>query len=149
MTLRNEGDPMIVWNKTQARELRLRLGWTQADLARRLHVEVQEITEWELGQKNPDNGLLADIEFLLKQADLCSEEVQKAPLIETELEANHLNQLHSDEVYPNTESHPSNSETPSSNMDSASTANTASTTTTRTPTASAPTNTTNSNTANT
>lgn len=89
---------MFEWDKAQARELRLRLGWSQADLARRLHIQVQEVIKWENGDSAPTDQILSDIEFLLRQADICSEEVLKAPLIEIELEQSRLTQLNSESV---------------------------------------------------
>ncbi|HPI41339.1 MAG TPA: helix-turn-helix domain-containing protein [Pseudobdellovibrionaceae bacterium] len=90
------------WDKTRTRELRLRLGWTQSDLARRLQIQVQDIIEWELGKKNPNHGVVPEIEFLLKQAEICSEEVQLAPRIENELEHQHLNQVDVHQIYNKT-----------------------------------------------
>lgn len=81
--------------KFNLRILRRRMGWTSSDLARRLGVGSTEIEIWEndanAGPADPE--ILNRIEFLFHQADICSDEVKSAPLIESALEESALGQI--------------------------------------------------------
>lgn len=68
------------------RTLRRRMGWTSSDLARRLNVKTTDIEVWEKGQPCDDREVLTRIEFLLRQADMCSEEVRHFAIAENFLE---------------------------------------------------------------
>lgn len=76
------------------RRLRLRMGWTSSDLARRLGVALTDIEAWEGGRAPADSEILNRIEFLFRQAELCSDEVKSVPQSENELEEKHLGQIH-------------------------------------------------------
>lgn len=81
------------------RKLRRRMGWTSSDLARHLKVAPSEIEIWEKGDANPENPeVLSRIQFLLAQADVCSDEVRTAPLAESFLDESDLGQVDSDRV---------------------------------------------------
>lgn len=81
------------------RGLRLRMGWTASDLARRLGVTSAEVTSWEQQHQIPqDFDTLTRIEFLLRQADMCTDEMKGAPLAESLLEETHCEQIDFDRV---------------------------------------------------
>lgn len=42
------------WNAKRVRELRVRLGWTQPELAAQLEVTRNTVTRWEMGTVKPD-----------------------------------------------------------------------------------------------
>jgi transcriptional regulator with XRE-family HTH domain len=80
------------------KNLKRRMGWTSTDLARRLGVNHEEIEIWESGQSSPSSDQLSRIEFLFRQARICSNEVKTAPIAENEMEQTHLDQLRADNV---------------------------------------------------
>lgn len=81
------------------RTLRRRMGWTSSDLARRLNVKSTDVEVWEKGNPCADREVLVRIEFLLRQADMCSEEIRVRPLAENFLEDGDLNQCDSTRVH--------------------------------------------------
>ncbi len=82
----------VDWNKESLRSLRLRMGWSKSDLARRLDVSCQEVDSWEEGQsiQAKHKGIL---EVLLHQAEACSEETRMATAAESKLEKTALEQI--------------------------------------------------------
>lgn len=75
------------------KSLRLRLGWTQADLARRLNCASYEVESWETGQSIPNSQISSQLELLLSQADACAFEMQSAPKAESFCEKQRLGQI--------------------------------------------------------
>lgn len=86
------------WNKETIRTLRLRLGWSQSDLARRLRCEIQFIESWEAGDEEPTKDHLQDLELILHQAEACSSEVYQTPLAEKKLDQDSLIQVNIKEL---------------------------------------------------
>lgn len=80
------------WNPEHIVTLRRRLGWSKADLARRLHCETTEVEAWELGSPVTASvqGLL---EVISRQADACFDEMKYTPVAECELDKSSLNQI--------------------------------------------------------
>lgn len=87
------GDIGLEWNRKSIRSLRLRLGWTQADLARRLQCSSYEINEWENGSTVVDGHFRGKLEIIFRQAETCCDEVQNTPRAEVELSKNFLEQI--------------------------------------------------------
>lgn len=87
------GDNGLEWNQSSIRSLRLRLGWTQADLARRLQCSSTEINEWEQGSTLVDGHVKGKLEIIFRQAETCCDEVQNIPRAEVELSKNFLEQI--------------------------------------------------------
>lgn len=79
--------------KMDVRCLRLRMGWTSSDLARRLGVCSADIDDWEQGNSPQDPEIVSRLEFLFRQAEFCSEEVKAAPLAEDYLDRESLVQI--------------------------------------------------------
>jgi transcriptional regulator with XRE-family HTH domain len=60
----------MVWDSEKIRDLRLRMGWSQSDLARRLHVDSQNVIELEMGLlEQPSDEVVSGLDLLLKQAE--------------------------------------------------------------------------------
>ena len=80
------------WNKKSLRTLRLKMGWSRSDLARRLEVSCKEIEFWEEGQsiEGRYKGLL---EVLKSQAEDCCNEVRLTPAAEEQLDRSALEQI--------------------------------------------------------
>lgn len=87
------GDNGLEWNPISIRSLRLRLGWTQADLARRLQCSSTEINEWEQGSTLIEGHFKGKLEIIFRQAEACCDELQNIPRAEAELSKNFLEQI--------------------------------------------------------
>lgn len=84
---------MIEWNSIDLKSLRLRMGWSHSDLARRLSCSVEAVHDWELGKSQPLPNIQSEIELLLKHADFLSSELQFQPQIDQKLEDKALEQI--------------------------------------------------------
>lgn len=80
------------------RQIRLRMGWSQSDLARRLQTEVQTIVGIEEGHTNISDDLKSHFVFLLQQAEIISEQIQCIPLAEQMLDNGDLPQIFQSEI---------------------------------------------------
>ena len=74
----------MTWDAEKIRDLRLRMGWSQSDLARRLKIEtsVVQVIEKSESPAMIQDGVLQGLELLLKQAELQAEEMSQAPLLD-------------------------------------------------------------------
>lgn len=79
--------------KMDIRCLRRRMGWTSSDLARRMGVKVSEVEIWEQGKAPSNPDVLSRLEFLFRQAEMCSDEVKAAPIAEDFLDRESLGQV--------------------------------------------------------
>ncbi|MBK9323888.1 MAG: XRE family transcriptional regulator [Bdellovibrionaceae bacterium] len=86
-------DMMNEWSKQSIRSLRLRLGWSQADLARRLSCACTDVDAWESGDILPNPLIANELIMIAKQAEACSEEIHASPLVETLCEKRALGQI--------------------------------------------------------
>ena len=64
---------MMLGNRIK--EIRLAFGWSQVELARRLNISKQTVSNWENGYAEPEEDLLPDIAsfFGVKIRDLTSD----------------------------------------------------------------------------
>ena len=82
------------WEKEGSiRELRLRMGWSRADIARRLGCSSEDVKMFEQGERTPESHMKSELEFLLRQADACSDEVRLTPSAENKCAQNALQQV--------------------------------------------------------
>lgn len=86
------------WKQDQIRLLRLRLGWTQSDLARRLSCEAEIIEALEQGTMSIEAHFVHKLELIAHQADLCGEEIQCMPAAENLCDQEHLGQVELNKV---------------------------------------------------
>ena len=77
------------------KSLRLRLGWTQSDLSRRLGCKVSEISQWETGLAVPDANIAGSLQLLFSQAEACALDTQAAPRAEIFCHSKDLGQINS------------------------------------------------------
>lgn len=84
---------MLDWNKESLHKLRLRLGWSRSDLARRLHCSSVDIEALETGHRSIEGALKGELEILLRQAEACCDEVMYTPAAEAELDKKALEQI--------------------------------------------------------
>lgn len=89
------------WKQGQIRLLRLRLGWTQSDLARRLECDAKLVESLELGLDNAAVELVHKLELIAHQADLCGDEIQCLPAAENFCDQEHLGQVSLNKVREN------------------------------------------------
>jgi DNA-binding transcriptional regulator YiaG len=84
------------WTKESIRSLRLRLGWSQSDLARRLHCQSEFIEDWESGKESPESSLCQELELISHQAEACSDDIQNQARAEKMIEEVSLSQIRND-----------------------------------------------------
>ena len=89
------------WQQAQIRTLRLRLGWTQSDLARRLECDAKLIESLEVGSQQAAVEIVHKLELIAHQADLCGEEIQCLPAAEIVCDQEHLGQVELNKVREN------------------------------------------------
>lgn len=94
----NSTDVVSTWSKEAIKSLRLRLGWSQADLARRLSCASTEIELWENGSRSPEMNFANELFLIAKLADACSHEVHSSPLAETLCDQKALGQIEFSEI---------------------------------------------------
>lgn len=66
------------------RHLRLRLGWSQAEMARRLSLEPVELMALEKNDLPLNGSLRGKLEMILRQADVLQDEQKKSSLSDHE-----------------------------------------------------------------
>ncbi len=91
----------MTWNAEKIKTLRCRLGFTQSELARKLHCESDLINTWESAQKNELQGIALHMDTLIlleKQAESAADQIFHSPLAETILEETHESQVHVEAV---------------------------------------------------
>ncbi|UXR64701.1 XRE family transcriptional regulator [Bdellovibrio bacteriovorus] len=81
------------WNKESLHDLRLRLGWSRSDLARRLHCSSEDVEALETGHRSIEGALKGQLEILRRQAEACCDEVMCMPAAEAELDKTALEQI--------------------------------------------------------
>ena len=86
------------WTKSRIKSLRLRLGWSQADLARRLQCASTEVESWEKGADIPSPVLMNELFLVAKQAEACSDEVHGSPRAESLCDKKALGQIEFSEI---------------------------------------------------
>jgi transcriptional regulator with XRE-family HTH domain len=81
------------WNAEKIRELRLRLGFSTSDMARRLHTECAAVKTWESGEVLPLPEQLQLLDLLSYHAEECADEVVTCALAEQFLASDELGQI--------------------------------------------------------
>lgn len=81
------------WGPSEIRELRLRLGWSAAEMARRLGCSVHLVLTWEAGQNRPDVEVHRQFAFLQSWVEENSARITQSPLAEVVLSREHLAQV--------------------------------------------------------
>lgn len=81
------------WTQVKINELRRRLGWSQAELSRRVGVSVDALRSWEDGVSRPDSEACIQLSSLEGQLNRYSKSIATDPVAETFLSKNRLNQI--------------------------------------------------------
>ncbi len=81
------------FNGQDIRTLRQRLGWSLAEMGRRMGCSSQLIQDWELEAQRPDGDALNHLCFLLNHVESASDQVAQAPIVEKEMQSRGVGQL--------------------------------------------------------
>lgn len=85
-------------NHLELKEIRLRLGWSVAEMARRVGVDRQIVAEWESNLTIPDAEMINHYLAMLSHVEEFSERVRQMPLAESLLRDEHLDQVSESEL---------------------------------------------------
>jgi transcriptional regulator with XRE-family HTH domain len=83
---------MILSNQ-DIRVLRQRLGWSLAEMARRMGCNTELVQNWEAGALTPDADALNQLRYLQNYAESYSEKIAQKPQVEKEMEERRMAQL--------------------------------------------------------
>ncbi len=77
----------------EIRNLRQRLGWSLAEMARRMGCGTETIAKWETEALVPDADALNQLSYLRNYVEVSSDQTAQRPIVEKEMEARALAQL--------------------------------------------------------
>ena len=86
------------WDAKELRQLRYRLGWSKAEMARCLNVDLKLLLGWETGLTLPDMACSQQLVGIWNQAESNSEKVQRRPIAELMMRERGLSQIHDFDV---------------------------------------------------
>lgn len=84
---------MQAWTGEKIRVLRLRLGWSQAELARRLGCRQQTVSEWETNLHEPQNAYSKLLDHLLTSVERYNYQMNHLPHAESAMKNMGLSQI--------------------------------------------------------
>jgi transcriptional regulator with XRE-family HTH domain len=88
------------FTKDELRRLRYRLGWSQAEMARNLHVELSELAGFESGAAAIPVTLKSSLIRISQQADSNADCTQRRAIAETLMDERKLSQIHNFDCDP-------------------------------------------------
>lgn len=86
------------WNSDEIRQLRHRLGWSQAELARRLNLDFATMTSIESGIANLPTELRSNMVRIFHEAEASAEQMIRRPIAEAMMRDRGLSQIHDLEI---------------------------------------------------
>jgi DNA-binding XRE family transcriptional regulator len=84
------------WSAKEVRELRWKLGWSRADLSRRIGISAEIVAKWELHGALPSQELALELDRLLEGVEEEAFRISRRPLVEIFLKENHVTQASND-----------------------------------------------------
>ncbi len=81
------------WTPEKIKQLRRRMGWSQADLAQKLTLDCKTIQKWEEGALCPLDFQLDGLQFISMQADQSAEDLSHSAKAEIQMEQLHVDQV--------------------------------------------------------
>lgn len=81
------------WAKDNIRQLRLRMGWSRSDIARRLQCSTEDVIHFEEGTKDIELCMKSELEILLRRAEAYGDEVRMVPTAENKCDQDALQQI--------------------------------------------------------
>lgn len=92
------GHEKMNWTADDVRKLRYRMGWSQAEFALHLHVDLDTVVAWETGKVAPDIPHCNELLKILRKADDYAEKIHRQPIAEVMMRDQGLSQIHDLEV---------------------------------------------------
>lgn len=89
---------MKKWSSIEVRELRWKLGWSQAEFARQLGCLQKLINEWEVGLHQPSQIHLEMLSRLEGESDIYTGRIQREAVADAFLEEQKASQITHSEV---------------------------------------------------
>lgn len=86
------------WTAEEIRQLRYRLGWSQAEMARRLNLEISILSGFETGRASVPGHLKGSLLQILSLAESNADRVQRRPIAEVMMRDRGLSQIHDFDV---------------------------------------------------
>lgn len=86
------------WNAIELRQLRCRMGWSRAELARRMGCQVTEVMDWEAGRVRPKSEQANNLVHFLNQANSIADSIQRRPVAEFLMTDRGWEQIHESQV---------------------------------------------------
>lgn len=75
------------------RQLRQRLGWSLAEMARQMGCGTELLKKWEAGSMAPDADAMNQLRYLRNHVEVYNDEIQQKPVAEREMDARNVAQL--------------------------------------------------------
>lgn len=88
----------MTWTASEIKRLRYRLGYSQAEMARLLKLEISLVSAWEAGRFMPDHEHRNALSMIFNQAESNAEKIQRRPIAEIMMRDLGLSQIHDYEV---------------------------------------------------
>jgi len=89
---------MNKWSSEQIRSLRLRMGWSVVDFARRFGHVSEVVANWENGTSTPGADDYRQLDRLSFHLESYCEQLTRDPLAEAQLKSFGLEQIHQDQI---------------------------------------------------
>ncbi len=86
------------WTADELRQLRYRLGWSCAEMARTIGCELEHVMAWEAGRVAPHDAQRNNLLHIYYQAELNAEKVARRPVAEVLMNDRNLAQIHDMDV---------------------------------------------------
>jgi transcriptional regulator with XRE-family HTH domain len=83
----------VILNPDDIKQLRQRLGWSVAEMARRMGCSVDVVTAWEEGHQSPDSEIVNQMEYLDSYSRSSAERISQTPMAEKMMHDDRLSQL--------------------------------------------------------
>ena len=77
----------------EIRILRQRLGWSLAEMARRMGCKADLIQKWESESSLPDHDAMNQLQYLRNHVESYNDQIAQKPLVEKEMEERRMAQL--------------------------------------------------------
>lgn len=87
------------WDANKLRDLRLRMGWSPADLARRLHMDSLKIQQIEAGLEEIEYSVVSSLDLIFKQAEASADEKSCESLAEIVFIEDEVTQIDNDSIH--------------------------------------------------
>jgi transcriptional regulator with XRE-family HTH domain len=86
------------WTPEEVRQLRYRLGYSQAEMARHLQMEFSAFSKFEAGTTPVPNELKSILIRIMQQAESMADRTQRGPIAEVIMKDRGLSQIHAIDI---------------------------------------------------